>query len=287
MQNLIAFLTKKFHWLLFFFLELVSMLLLFRYNSYQGSVWITSANAVSGKVYDWKASVTHFFSLQEREQMLTTRNIELSYQLRLARQELLEMKGDTATVDSMLNSVICDLHLLPAKVVDNTLNRPDNLITIDKGSADGIRPEMGVVCGMGLVGVVFMTGTHYSVVMPVLNTKSRISCSIRGRDYFGYLLWDGKDPTVAFVEDVPRHAQLRKGEWIETSGYSDIFPPGITVGQIESVFNSPDGMSYRLKVKLTTDFGRLRDVRVITDDIFSERMQLMKAARDSLSVKNQ
>ncbi len=285
MQNLIAFLTRKFHWLVFLFLEMVSAVLLLRYNSYQGSIWISSANAVSGKVYEWKTSVDQFFSLQKREQMLTQRNIELEYQLKRLRRELIELKGDTAAVDSIMKSAVSNLSLIPAKVVNYTLNRPDNLITIDKGTADGIRPEMGVICGTGLVGVVYMAGTHYSVVMPVLNTHSRVSCAIRGRGYFGYLLWDGGDPTVAFVEDVPRHAQLGRGEWIETSGYSDIFPPGISVGQIESVFNSPDGLSHRLKVRLSTDFGCLHEVRVITDDTFHERRQLLNAARDSMAVK--
>ena len=156
-------------------------------------------------------------------------------------------------------------------------------MTIDKGSADGVEVDMGVACGNGVVGVVYLVSSHYSVVIPVLNTTmSRISCAIRGRNYFGYLRWDGKDPAVAFVEDVPRHAKFKRGEWVETSGYSSIFPRGILVGQIEKVFNSSDGLSYKLQVRLSTDFGCLRDVFVINDKSIAERVRLMEVARDSL-----
>lgn len=285
MEDLIAFLTKKFHWLLFLLLELVSVVLLFRYNSYQGSVWVSSANAVAGKVFEWTSGVEQFFSLEERARQLTDRNISLEQELNQVRQELMDLKGDSLAYDSVMQSVADELHFLPAKVVSNSLRRPDNLLTIDKGRTDGISPDMGVVSGSGLVGVVYMSNQHYSVVMPLLNIHSRVSCAIRGKGYFGYLAWDGKSATDAFLEGVPRHAQFRIGEWVETSGYSDIFPPGITVGQITEIGNSADGLSYRMRVRLSTDFGCLREVSIITDDTFSERIQLMRAARDSLGTK--
>ena len=286
MQNLLAFFTRYFHWLLFLILEIVSVVLLFRYNSYQGSVWVSSANIVAGKLYEWESSVEQFFQLQERARQLAQRNLELEYQLRHARESLLDVGRDTVAVDSAMKAVVSDLHLLPAKVIGNTLRRRDNLMTIDRGSNDGLKPDMGVVCGTGLVGVVYMTSAHYAVVMPVLNIHSRISCAIRDRGYFGYLSWDGKDPTEAYMDDVPRHAQFTPGEWVETSGYSAIFPPGITVGRITSIGNSADGLSYRLRVKLTTDFGCLRDVSIITDENIAERLQILSAARDSMALAN-
>ena len=286
MQNLIAFFTKNFHWLLFLFLELVCVVLLFRYNSYQGSVWVSSANAVIGKVYEWKSDVEQFFSLEERARRLTDENIALQRQLNQVREELLDLKGDTAVFDSVAQEVISDLHLLPAKVVSNSLRRPDNLLTVDRGRTDGVMPDMGVVSGTGLVGVVYMAGEHYSVVMPLLNVHSRVSCAIRNHGYFGYMSWDGSSTTDAFMEDVPGHAQFKTGEWVETSGYSDIFPPGITIGQITAIGNSADGLSYRLRVKLNTNFSTLREVSIITDNTFPERLQLLKAARDSMALAN-
>ncbi|MBQ8097749.1 MAG: rod shape-determining protein MreC [Prevotella sp.] len=284
MSNLIAFLTKNFHWLLFILLEVVSVLLLFRYNSYQGSVWISSANVVSGKCYEWQSAVEQFFKLQQRDYELTQRNMELEQRLWRARQQLLALQPDTAAVDSAFSAVASQLQMLPAKVVSSTLNRSDNLITIDRGRADGIEPDMGIVSGTGLVGVVYMVGEHYAVGMPLLNTHSRVSCAIRNSGYFGYLMWDGKNPAEAYMEDVPRHAQIELNEWVETSGYSSIFPPGISVGQIVDIGNSADGLSYRLRVKLAVDFGCLRDVSVITDRSFQEQQQLLMAARDSMAL---
>ena len=136
--------------------------------------------------------------------------------------------------------------MIPAKVVSNSVNRRNNLITIDKGTADGVNTDMGVACGNGIVGVVYLAGEHYSVVIPVLNDKSRISVTIRNQDYFGYLTWDGGNPLVAYVEDMPRHAKFKKGDWVETSGYSAIFPSGISVGKIIGIYDSDDGLFYRL-----------------------------------------
>lgn len=282
MQNLVAFLTKNFHWLLFLLLEIISGILLFRYNSFQGSVWVSSANNVTGKVYEWRSGVEQFFNLKNRAQELALRNYRLENELHQARQMLYEQNNDTIAIDSALQEVFDHVQMLPARVVSNTLNKPDNLMTIDCGSADGVSEDMGVVCGMGLVGVIYMTGNHYSIVLPLLNTHSRISCSIRGSGYFGYLLWEGGDPTTAYLEDIPRHAQIEEGQWVETSGYSSIFPPGITVGQVIGVGNSTDGLSYRLKIRLSTDFGCLRDVGVIASRDYAERNSLLTAARDSL-----
>jgi rod shape-determining protein MreC len=174
--------------------------------------------------------------------------------------------------------------LIPAKVITNELSKRENLITIDKGEADGIHKDMGVVSGNGIVGIVYMAGQHYSIVIPVLNTQSNISCTIQGRGYFGYLHWNGGPSSLAYVDDVPRHAHFRRGDKVVTSGYSSIFPEGIMVGTVGYVFNSADGLSYRVQVKLSTDFGRLRDVCVIADDTMKERIELMRAAQDSIKV---
>lgn len=284
MNNLVAFLTKNFHWLLFLVLEIVSGVLLFHYNSYQGSVWVSSANSVTGKVGEWRSGVEQFFGLQRRAQELTVRNLELEAEHFQLRRRLLEAQADTAVTDSMMQQMTAQLQLIPSLVVGSTLNRPDNLLTINSGSADGVAPDMGVVCGTGLVGVVYMTSAHYAVVMPLLNFHSRVSCGIRGSGYFGYLTWEGKDPTVAYMEDIPRHAKFEEGDYVETSGYSNIFPQGITVGRIIGISNSADGLSYRLKVRLQVDFGCLREVYVIADNTFPERRELLMAARDSMEL---
>ncbi|MBR1388048.1 MAG: rod shape-determining protein MreC [Prevotella sp.] len=283
MRNLLDFLRKYHHWFLFLLLEVVSGVLLFRYNSYQNSVWLSSANAAAGKLYQMESGITSFFSMTRANEELTLRNFYLERQVDQLRRLYMQATQDTTVKERQELQFLSQYKLIPAKVVSNSLNKPDNLMTIDKGSNDGVEVDMGVACGNGIVGVVYLVSSHYSVVIPVLNTQmSRISCAIRDRNYFGYLHWDGKDPAVGYVEDIPRHAHFKRGEWVVTSGYSSIFPQGVLVGQIEKVFNSADGLSYKLQVRLSTDFGCLRDVCVIGDKSIAERTRLIETARDSL-----
>ncbi|MDD7317178.1 MAG: rod shape-determining protein MreC [Prevotella sp.] len=282
MNNLLAFLAKHNHWLLFVVLEVMSLVLLFRFNSYQGSVWFTSANAVTGKVYEVKSSVESFISMGKLNEQLTMRNVYLERQVKQLSDMLARENSDSTLLRSTQVQLLSRYRLIPAKVVSNSVNKQDNLITIDKGSLDGIRPDMGVVSGNGIVGVVYLVSPHYSIVIPVLNSHSNISVMIDGRGYFGVLHWEGGDSRMAYVDDIPRHARFNGGDNIVTSGYSALFPPGINVGKVHRTYNSPDGMSYRLSITLATDFSNLRDVCVINDAKLQERVNLMRAAKDSI-----
>ena len=285
MKNLLTFVTRYYHWFMLLLLEVASGVLLFQYNSYQSSVWFTSANAVVGKVYEWDAAVRSFFSLTRVNEELTLRNFYLERQVTQLRRLYGDLTQDTTVMQRQELEFLSQYKLIPAKVVSNTVDKANNLITIDKGSLDGVEKDMGVACGSGVVGVVYLVSNHYSVVIPVLNVpSSRISCAIRGRGYFGYLQWYGGDPSVAYVEDIPRHARFKRGDWVETSGYSAIFPPGVLVGKVTNIYNSTDGLSYRLKVKLTTDFACLRDVCVISDKSIGERLRLLEQVKDSITM---
>ena len=282
MHNLIEFLQKYNHWFVFVILEVVSMVLLFQYNSYQGSAWFSTANAVTGKLYEWDSNVETFFSLTKVNQELTQRNAYLEQEVHKLTDSLVSVTQDSTIYHRNQFALLQSYRLIPAKVVDNSLDKPGNLMTIDKGSADGIHKDMGVISGTGVVGIVYLVSQHYSIVIPVLNVKSNISCTIQGRGYFGYLRWKGGSSELAYVEEVPRHAHFKLGDYVVTSGYSAVFPPGVRVGKILHVFNSADGLSYRVMVKLSTDFARLRDVCVIDDAAMKERLDIMRAAQDSI-----
>ena len=181
MKNLLAFVTKYYHWLMLLLLEVASGVMLFQYNSYQGSVWFSSANAVVGTVNRLDAQVRSFFSLVRNNEELTLRNFYLERQVTQLRRLYGDATKDTTVLERQEVEFLSRYKLIPAKVVSNTLDKANNLITIDKGSADGLEKDMGVACGTGVVGVVYMASSHYSVVIPVLNVRSsRISCGIRG-----------------------------------------------------------------------------------------------------------
>lgn len=284
MRNLVEFLSKYNHWFLFVLLEVISLVLLFRFNNYHGSVWFTSANAVTGKVLETRSEVESYINLAHNNEALTQRNVYLENKVAQLEEQLAGRMKTDSLAKSLSNDTI-SYRLIAAKVVNNSIDKPENFITIDKGSKDGVKKDMGVVSGTGIVGIVYLVSSNYSVVISVLNAKSNISCAVAGRGYFGYLHWSGGAPNVAYVDDIPRHAHMKRKDKVVTSGYSSVFPAGLSVGEIQKVYNSPDGLSYRLQVKLSTDFSTLRDVCVIDDNEMLERLEMVRAAQDSIRTR--
>lgn len=258
------------HWIVFLLLEGASLVLLLRFNQYQGSVWFTQANTAVGYVLDKEAQVLSYIQLGEINRELTQENLVLQYNLDQLRHELAELKHDSTLTELTMREQVAGLHMIPAQVVNNSVLKRNNFITINRGQADGVRSEMGVVCGTGVVGIVYMASEHYSLVLPVLNSRSSISCRLRDTEYFGYMKWKGGSPLRAIIDDIPRHAHIKKGDVVETSGFSSVFPAGIFVGKVNRVQNSEDGLSYQLQIQLSTDFARLRDVCIIADEMSIE-----------------
>ena len=264
MNNLLDFIRKYFFVVLFVVLEGVSACLLTQFNSFHGSVWFSAANGAVATVGGLYGDLTGWANLREVNAELTAQNISLQRETELLRQALTDATRDSTLTERLMRERLAGYEMLPAKVVSNSAERAGNYLVIDKGVADGVQPEMGVVGGGGVVGIVYLTGPHHSLVIPVTNRKSSISCRVRGQNYFGYLQWDGQSMLSAYVDDVPRYAKVRTGQAVETSGYSAVFPPGIFVGRIRKIRNSADGQAYRLDVTLGTNFANLRDVAVIT-----------------------
>ena len=263
MRNLLNFLLKYNHWFLFILLEVISFVLLFRFNHYQHSVYFSSANAVAGKVYEVSGGITSYFHLKSVNEDLLDRIMELEQQNHNLEDALGRHLSDSTELNSIRNLPNTDYQVFKARVINNSLNLVDNYITLNRGSKDGIRPEMGVVDGNGVVGIVYDTSSHYSRVISVLNSKSSNSCKIVGSEYFGYLKWEYGDSRYAYLKDLPRHAEFNLGDTVVTSGYSTVFPEGIMIGTVDDMADSNDGLSYLLKVKLATDFGKVSEVRVI------------------------
>ena len=250
------------HWIVFLSLEVASLVLLFRFNAYQGSVWTTQANDVVGRVMEGRQRLIAYSQLGEANRQLTEMNLQLQSELDVVRHRLAELEHDSSATERAVASQLAGIHRIPAQVVSNSIRDRENYITINRGLADGVQNEMGVVCGTGVVGIVYQAGQHYSLVLPVLNSRSSISCRLHDTEYFGYMKWTGGSPLLAFIDDIPRHAKIKVGEMVETSGFSSVFPAGIFVGKVRRILNSDDGLSYKLEIGLSTDFARLRNVSV-------------------------
>lgn len=278
MGNLIDFVRKYIYWLVFLVLEVVSLVLLIQFNGYQGSVAFSTANTVVGSVNSVTSSVSSYFSLREENRHLEAANQVLRQRLLAMEQRLAEGTDSAVSQLRVGDTIPFPYHVISAQVVNATVHRAHNLLTIDRGEADGIRPEMGVVSSNGVVGVVYLTSSHYSIVIPLVNTSTQISCRIDTTRYFGTMQWQHGPARISYVNGIPRHAKVKVGDRIVTNGYSDIFPEGIPIGRVIKVGDSPDGMAYGLTVHLFTDFETLRNVSVITDYSHPERKSLEQMA---------
>lgn len=277
MRNLLNFLFRYNHCIVFVLLQGVCFLLLFSFNNYQHSRFFTSANAFVGKIYEATRAVTSYFDLQRQNDVLMERNIWLEQQLLLADKRLKEME-EASTTSWPAETTTTMFQSYKAGVIKNSLNRADNYITLNQGSLAGIKPDMGVIGPNGVVGIVYKTSPHYSLVISLLSSKSNLSCKIAGNEYFGFLQWEGGDSRYAYLKDLPRHAEFAIGDTIVTSGFSTVFPQGMMVGVIEEANDTNDGLSFLLKIKLATDFGKLRNVHVLAREGIEEQKLLEEKA---------
>lgn len=270
MNNLITFLMRTGTWMLFIVYVVLSCVLLFSRNPYHHYLYLTTANSVSSAIYGSVSDFTSYFNLRSINADLQRRNADLELEvlsLRRRVQQLSELTG----VDSVrFDSLPARYEFITAHVINNSVSRPNNYITIEKGSLDGIEPEMGVVDVNGVVGIVNKVGPHSSRVISVLNPHLRLSCKVKNSDYIGSLVWDGRDSRDVVLEELPRHAVFAVGDTIVTSGFSTAFPEGVAVGVVTADLPHYDENFHALRVRLFTDMARLRTVRIVRDRLKPE-----------------
>ncbi|MDH6534604.1 rod shape-determining protein MreC [Parabacteroides sp. 52] len=280
MRKLLDFLVRKRHWFLFILLEIISFVLIYQNSAYQRSVWISSANVVTGHVASLSASITSYLNLREINKTLTERNGELEMQLLTLQNQMDKIYADSLSFAGFApdSTEQHAFRFTMAKVVNNSVTHLSNYITIDKGTKDGITPDMGVVSDQGVVGIVSHVSRNFSVILPLLNPKYRLSCKVLGSNYFGSLRWNGRDARFAQLEELARHVEFQKGDTIVTSGYSSIFPPGIIVGTITDFKKQHDDNFYSLDVALATHFDTLTNVRILMNSKQDEQLRLEEEA---------
>lgn len=277
MRNLLNFLIRYNYWFLFILLEVICFGLLFRFNNYQKGIYFSSANFIAGKFYEISGGVTSYFHLKSTNEELMDRNLVLEGQVTKLENALRELQLDSLYVNNIERSSFAgEFTIRKAHVINNSITMADNYITLNKGTADSIFPDMGVVDGRGVVGIVYLASPSYSVVISLLNRKSNLSCKIKGNPYPGYLRWEQGDARYAYLKDIPRYAEMHVGDTIITNGHSAVFPEGVMVGTISGIEDSSDGLSSQIQVELAADFGRLSNVRVISREGQKEQLELEK-----------
>lgn len=273
MRNLLNFFIRYGAWFIFFVYVMMSCVILFTYNTYHSSIYFSSANKVTGSIFGVTSEVTGYFNLKEINKDLEENNARLENEVLNLKHRLAEYQ----TLVSELNSEDSDnrYDYVAATVINNNVRHPKNYFSINRGSLDGIESGQGVVDHNGVVGIVNVTGPHTARVISLLNEAQRFSVKLKNSDYIGSLVWKGGDPSIAYMEEVPRHTKYEVGDTVVTSGYSMSFPADIPVGVIMNRIKGSDDNFFILKVRLTPDFKTLSTVRVIKDNF--------KAQVDSLS----
>ena len=274
MRNLLKFLLKYGTWFVLAFYVLLSCVLLVSNNSYQQSVYLTSANSVTGAIYGATANVTGYFNLRSINESLQKRNAALESEVLNLKNQIAEYQVD---LDSTAKAPEAQKRFgfVSAGVINNNTRHPRNYFTINRGRRDGVARGMGVVDQDGIVGIVNVAGDHTSRVISLLNETQHFSVKVKGTLFVGSLSWRGGDPTVAYMDEVPRHAQFHAGDTIVTSGYSTAFPEGLPVGMIMNRVKSSDDNFFVLKIRLLPNFRGLQTVRVI-NDIYKQELDSLK-----------
>lgn len=270
MRNLLNFLIRYSTWFVFTFYVLISVILLVLGNRYRQSVYLSSANIVSGSIYGGASKITGYFHLRTINESLQASNAQL-------QNDVLNLKNQIAEYKVLLSDTIpphpsADRYdYISAAVINNNTRHPKNFFTIDRGSLDGVERGMGVVDQNGVVGIVNVTGPHMARVISLLNETQHFSVKLKDTSYVGSLNWKGEDPAIAYMEEIPRHVEYNIGDTVVTSGYSTTFPEGIPVGTILNRVRSHDDSFFTFKIRLMPDFRSLSTVRVIKD-IYKEEI---------------
>lgn len=270
MRELFDFFIRNSKWFVYAFFVVASCMLLFQGNPYQHHVMLTSANAATAKVYEASHNVTSYFNLRETNEDLNRRNASLEKEV-INLREKLQRYSEAEYSDTLVAGRGVDhFDFIVAHVINNSISRPYNYLTLDKGSEDGVKPELGVIDQNGVVGIVSATGPHNSRVISLLNPNLRLSCKIKNSEHFGSLVWGGGDPTTALLEELPRHTVYAPGDTIVTSGYSAVFPPGLPVGVIIDDGTSHNENFFTLRIRLFADFTSLSNVQIVMNNFGEE-----------------
>ena len=269
MRNLLIFITKYNAFFLFVIFELSALIIYVKYNSFQKASFINSTNKVTGTLYTQVDELYGYLSLRETNDSLARENARLRSQLKASFYiDSVNKKQVTDTIYKQQYTYI------EAKVVNNSTNRSNNYITINRGSKQGVAKGMGVICSSGLVGKVVFVGEHMSIVQSLLHKDSRFSAMLAKTKEIGYIEWsDDLDPHKGFLKDVSNNAQPHVGEEVVTSEYS-LFPEGIPIGKISNLHTKTGGFALNMEVKLAVDFGKLQYVNVVINKLAQEQAGL-------------
>ena len=254
--------------MLFVLLETISFTMIVTYNNFQRANFLDSSNMFTGSVFDWFSSYSQYLNLKK----VNVRLAEENALLRTALQDHLVKTnyGGSMAKDSLyLSSINTDslkranYFFSTARVVNNSVNQQHNYITINKGSLNGVKRDMGVIANGHVVGLVINVSEHYSTVISMLNISWKLSAKIKSNNNYGSLSWNGRDFRKMSLNEIPYHVPVQNGDTIVTTGYSPSFPEGLVIGTITDHSIGTGSNFFKIEVTLAADFKNLVMVGLI------------------------
>ncbi len=253
MQQIINFIVRYKNFLLYIILLTISLAFTIQSHTYHQSRFFNSSSFISGKLYEKSNNFFSYFNLDEENAKLLEENKRLRYIL------LNRNLSDTLSLDSLQRTYT----ITTGKVIKNSYANPRNYITVNKGSKDGVKPDMGVITDKGILGIVENVSANYSTVQSILNDNSNINAKIKGTDHFGSLIWDTKNYNLVQLIDIPRMVPLTIGDTIVTGAMSSIFPENIPIGTIQKFDLDNSNSLYTINVSLFNDMTNVRYVYLV------------------------
>ena len=256
MQQIFNFVFKNSYKLLFLLLLGISLVFTVQSHSFHKSKVISSANFLSGGVYEQINSVNEYFSLKGKNEALAIENARL--------KAILYNQKDTVKfpeIDTIKG--VKKINILVSKVIRNAYQSPENYITINSGYKQGLKTDMGVVNDLGIIGIIENVSENYATVQSILNLKSKINAKIKKSNHFGTLIWNAKNTGFVQLIEVPRLAAIRKGDTVVTGSDSRIFPENIGIGVIDNIYTDNETNYYTLNIRLFNDMTNLGHVYII------------------------
>lgn len=259
MRGLLRYLLKNYAFLLFLLLEVLSFTLIYNFNNYQRSKYLNSSNKITATIYNSFSAVGNYFSLASVNRKLARENAQLKSLI----SDLPYIRITPYSVVSKAEITDSVYRFISARVINNSVDKQDNYITLNKGRKHGVKPDQGIVNSDGVVGVVIHVSESFSLGFSVLNKRWGASAKLKKSGTFGPLSWDGSDSRYANLTGIPFHVELAVGDTVVTSSFSSVFPEGVLIGTVHSVEQPPGDNYYQIQVELAVNFRALSYVDII------------------------
>ena len=280
MRNVFLFIRRHFNFLFFLVLQMIALSFLFRYNKFHEAAFMNVSTEITGRINEKYNGIEYYFQLKKTNESLVRENLRLRQQLKEnfeAPDSIRRLIHDTVKVDS--GKTILKYNIMEAKVVNSTTASQINYLTIHRGFAQGIRPNMGVTGPQGIVGTVVNVSENFATVMSLLHRNYKAVVKLKNGGERGAIEWDGLSPLFVTLKDIPKSAKVAKGDTVLTSQISSLFPANLMVGTVYDIVPDNTSNFYTLKIRPATNFFTIEYVYVIDNMQYEEQKRLEDSTR--------